>query len=104
EPMSSMTVQRAFFTMRDMVRYAIVDSGATRSMSGVNLVGYLQEQVLLALGSDEIKYHESEPGDCLRFALVPTSSPTLLGLDYLKAAAADITHDGLLVYSDSHRE
>ena len=132
EPVSSALVLHALFTMADLVGYAIVDSGATRSMSGINLIAYLQEQICKALGSDEIEFDEtvkitftyanstkgkslgaagvphplalSAQRGCLWFALVPTSSPTLLGLDYLKAAEADVTHDGYLVYSDGHRE
>ena len=96
------------------------------------MIAYLQEQAIEALGPDEIEYDASvnitftyanstkgkslgaagvphplalkAQGDCLRFALAPTSSPALLGLDYLKAAEADVAHDGFQAYSDGHRE
>ena len=41
---------------------------------------------------------------CLWFSLVPTESPMILGLDYLKAAKATVTYDGKLVYQDGHVE
>ncbi|CAK0838383.1 unnamed protein product, partial [Prorocentrum cordatum] len=114
------------------VGYAIVDAGSAGCMGGANPIAHLQQQVLATIESDEIKYDENVEiiftyanktkgkslgaagvphplamkarGDCLWFALVPTASPTLLGLDCLKAAEADVTHDGFLVRSDGHRE
>ena len=38
------------------------------------------------------------------FTVVPTASPTLLGLDYLEAAGADFEHKGYLTFPDGHRE
>ena len=38
------------------------------------------------------------------FTMVPTASPTRLGLDYLEAAGADFEHTGFLSFPDGHRE
>ena len=46
----------------------------------------------------------SSRGGKLWFSVVDSDSPMLLGLDYLKEARADVTHDGFLEFADGHRE
>ena len=109
-----------------------MDSGATKSMSGAGLFEYVRDQIQEVHGKDltEINYDErtrftyanntkgtsigvggvphplglQEKGGKIWFALVATDSPMLLGLDYLKAAQANVTHDGFLEFADGHKE
>ena len=122
----------AMFSQEDLRGYAVVDCGATKSMSGAPLFEYIRDQIYTAHGEDlaEMDYEDKtrftyannskgtsvgtggiphplglkSRGGKLWFALVATDSPMLLGLDYLKAARADVAHDGFLVYADGHRE
>ena len=121
-----------FFSEADLRGFAIVDSGATKSMSGLALFEFVRDQIYAAYGQDmtEMDHKErtrftyannttgmsvgkggiphpmglSSLGGKLWFALVPSESPMLLGLDYLKEAEANVTHDGYLEFSDGHRE
>ena len=107
------------FAQTDLQGYAIVDSGATKSMSGVVLFEYAREKFYTTLGQDvtEIDYSDrtrftyanntkglsvgtggiphplglKDKGGKLWFALVATDSPMLWGLDYLQAAQANVT-------------
>ena len=122
----------SMFAQEELQGYAIVDSGATKSMSGAGLFEYVQDQIYAAHGQDltEIDYQDrtrftyanntkgmsvgtggiphplglQDKGGMIWFALVATDSPMLLGLDYLKAAQANVTHDGFLEYADGHKE
>ena len=38
------------------------------------------------------------------FTVVPTASPTLLGLDYIEASGADFSPKGFLKFPDGHEE
>ena len=122
----------AMFAEEDLQGFAIVDSGATRSMSGTSLFDFAREAIFECHGDDltEIDYDdkarfsyanntkgtsvgaggiphplglEAKDGK-LWFSLVATDSPMLLGLDYLREAKADVTHDGYLQFADGHRE
>ena len=115
----------------DPCGYAIVDCGATKSICGVALFMLVRAQIIDAYGEDtEVDYSEqlkityanntkgtsmgrggiphpvglTSLGGKLWFALVASASPMLLGLDYLKAAEANVTYDGYLEYSNGHRE
>ena len=127
-----LTLGLSLFAQEDLRGYAIIDCGATKSMSGANLFEYVREQIFMAHGQDltEVNYDDrtrftyanntkgtsvgmggiphplglESKGGKLWFALVATDSPMLLGLDYLKAAQANVAHDGYLEFADGHRE
>ena len=120
------------FSAGDLQGYAIVDCGATKSMSGAGLFEYVRDKIIEAHGQDltEMNYNDktrftyanntkgmsvgaggvphplglASQGGKLWFSLVASDSPMLLGLDYLKAAKADVTHDGYLEFADGHKE
>ncbi|CAK0824284.1 unnamed protein product, partial [Prorocentrum cordatum] len=70
---------QAGWVHEEMVGYAIIDTGASKSMIGIDLAAAIQHPV--ALVEDDNK---------LRFDLVEAKSPMLLGLDYLEKAGADL--------------
>ena len=55
-----LTLALSCFAEADLRGYAIIDSGATKSMSGASLFTYLQEQIFESQGSDlvEIDYND----------------------------------------------
>ena len=101
-------------------------------MSGVALFDYVRDQIYAEYGHDMTELDDQEKtrftyannttgmsvgkggiphpiglpsqGGKLWFSLVPSESPMLLGLDYLKEAEANVTHDGYLEYADGRRE
>ena len=111
-----------------MQGYAIVDTGATRSMSGAVLLTHIQESLADAYGEDvmavdpeattrftyangssdasygqagiphELGYEASSEYLCVM--AVPSPSPTFLGLDWMEAAGASLDiSTGALTFS-----
>ena len=75
----------------------VMPSWSVESMSGIQLTAQVQEEALF----------ERSPlkrQGCLWLDIVETQGPALLGLDYLEAAEASVTHDGFLVFGGGHRE
>ena len=127
-----LTLGLAMFAEEDLQGYAIIDCGATKSMSGAPLFDFAREAILAHHGEDltEIDYNDKTrftyannsqgisvgmggiphrlglkaKGGKLWFALVATDSPMLLGLDYIREAQANVTHDGYLEFADGHKE
>eukprot|EP00959_Pyramimonas_sp_CCMP1952_P467395 9491535-Pyramimonas_sp.AAC.1 len=116
-----------------MVGYAIIDTGASKSMIGLDLAVAIQDTIVEETGIDQVTmdyskttkftYAGGEKGQSigkfgfehpvalveddnkLWFDLVETKSPMLLGLDYLEKSGADLVKDRLaLVYPDGHEE
>ena len=129
---STELAQLTLFVMEDLFGYAIVDTGATKSMAGLSQMEWLQEAVFSELGEDMVQFDHSvitnftyangskgrslgrcgiphplaltsEVGSCLWFTMVDSPSPTLLGLDCLEASDA-CCRDGALEFPDGHRE
>ena len=121
-----------FFVFEDMQGYAIVDTGATKSMTGLDLMCFVQEAAYSALGEDLLLVDLDqktrftfannsqglssgrvgvphpigldEEGGAIWFALV-TQGPTLLGMDYILAAGADVRNRAAcLEFPDGHCE
>jgi len=104
----------ALFVAEDIFGFAIIDTGATRSMTSVKQMDWLQNYMYSVHGSDvlatkeaNMKFYFAGGGDgasCINmvgvphdwglkgdegyiwFAMMPTDSPTLLGLDWIEAA------------------
>ena len=116
-----------------MVGYAIIDTGAAKSMIGLELATCIQDIIMQETGEDLVEMDcakttkfthagggkgESigrfgferpvalvEENNKLWFDLVQSRSPLLLGLDYLEKSGADLIKDKLaLVYPDGHEE
>ena len=128
----ALTEHSIFFNFDEILGFAIVDTGATRSMAGIRQFIWLQDLLNKELGHDPLEIDETkvttftyangakgssygrcgvphpvaleEQGGVLWFTLVETDSPTLLGLDYLSAAGADCLSSGVLSFPDGHQE
>ena len=111
---SEMAEAYSGFIAASMKGYAIVDTGATKSMSGIELLLHCQETLQKQVGEDVVLVdpeattrftYANGASDqsfgrvgiphrcgleshqhCIWFTAVPTKSPTLLGLDWLDAA------------------
>ena len=119
----------SLFAEQELRGYAIVDTGATRSMSGINLLLHVQEELLDSTGADQVvvdpnqrtrfTYANGESGasfgrvgiphrlalpqegECIWFTAVGTPSPMLLGLDWLDQAYANVdAHTGVMTFAD----
>ena len=117
------------FAEAELKGYAIVDTGATKSMSGLNLLLHVQEEFIGAFGEDHLSidptrrtrftYANGESGNSfgrvgiphrlaldeqdqmIWFTAVGTPSPMLLGLDWLEQAQAAVdTATGLMTFAD----
>ncbi|CAK0864194.1 unnamed protein product, partial [Prorocentrum cordatum] len=114
---------QAGWVHEEMVGYAIIDTGASKSMIGLDLAMAIQDTILEETGSDQVTmdyskttkftYAGGEKGQSigkfgfehpvalveddnkLWFDLVETKSPMLLGLDYLEKSGADLAKDRL---------
>ena len=121
----------SLFTMEDIYGYAVLDSGCTLSMTGLEQMTWLQDKLLEEIQEDPLAIDDTVKirftyangtkglsfgqvgiphplglearGGYLWFTMVKTPSPTLLGLDYMEAAGCWQEH-GELVYYDSYRE
>ena len=119
------------FSMEDNYGYAIVDTGATKSMAGLRQMEWLQDEIIKELDEDKLEidetrrtrftYANGEKGESfgrvgvphpaalvshqgfIWFTMVETPSPTLLGLDHLEAADC-WPRGSQLVYGDGHVE
>ena len=124
---------QAGWVHEEMVGYAIIDTGASKNMIGMDLAMAIQDMIVEETGVDQITmdyskktkftYAGGEKGQSigrfgfehpvalvqddnkLWFDLVETKSPMLLGLDYLDKAGADLIKDrSALVFADGHEE
>ena len=130
---SEMAEAYSGFIAASMKGYAIVDTGATKSMSGIELLLHCQETLQRQAGEDIVLVdpeattrftYANGASDqsfgrvgiphrcglesdhhCIWFTAVPTKSPTLLGLDWLNAAGASLnTMTGVLHVQDGYQE
>ena len=115
-----------FFVAEDIYGYAIVDTGATKSMTSFKQMEWLQEYLCGMCGEDvmgrapaNVRFHFAGGGESTQragmigvshelglegdegyiwFAAMPnTSSPTLLGLDWMEAASFNVNSiEGIL--------
>ena len=120
----------AYFCMEDIFSYAIIDTGATRSMAGLSHIAWTQDKVFEEMGAGPLELDSSvvttftyangprfcslgnegiphplalaSQHGCLWFMMVETLSFALLGLDYLDAAGASCNPEGVLEYTDGH--
>jgi hypothetical protein len=134
-PMTQLAEEQSFmnnfvlFAEAELKGYAIVDTGATKSMSGLNLLLHVQEEFIGAFGEDHLSidptrrtrftYANGESGNSfgrvgiphrlaldeqdqmIWFTAVGTPSPMLLGLDWLEQAQATVdTATGLMTFAD----
>ena len=104
----------ALFVAEDIYGFAIVDTGVTRSMTSVKQMDWLQDHLFSVHGHDVLATKEAKvkfyfagggagatchnlvgvphawalrgDGGYIWFAMMPTESPTLLGLDWIEAA------------------
>ncbi|CAK0845981.1 unnamed protein product, partial [Prorocentrum cordatum] len=124
---------QAGWVHEEMIGYAIIDMGASKSMIGIDLAAAIQGAIIEETGEDHVTmdyakktratYAGGEKGQSigkfgfehpvalvegdnkLWFDLVETKSPMFLGLDYLEKAGADLIKErSALVFADGREE